>query len=282
MICALSRAPGRLCAALVLAVGLSPAPRAQPDAIGQIEEMRRDRKPVEATDAVRLSFGSSYARKPARQRDALHARELVELLEPYYVRASLAHGGAEARIAVGSSGAPVGDFAMDRRGAYEILPSGPRALSGLELRIRHGVLVVEHAAGRLDAWMARTRTRVLGTTVLFDADSTRLNQFVFLERGHLQFPDHGIDVQGHNVAFRLRPGGIPQRVSLSEAERRRLRREVEHLTDRVWRGRPLWARPAFYLPVGVAVGAAAVLLLTRDGGGGADVLDGTLTIRIPD
>ena len=70
---------------------------AQPAAIGAIEEMRSGRSRVDSTDAVRLSAAALYARRPARQRDALHERELVELLEPYYVRATLLRGGAEGR-----------------------------------------------------------------------------------------------------------------------------------------------------------------------------------------
>ena len=140
---------------------------------------------------------------------------------------------------------------------------------------------MEHAAGRLDAWARGTLTRVLGTTVLFDVDSTRAEQYLFLEHGHVQFPDYGIDVEGRNVAFRLRAGAAPERLQLSDAERRGLRREVDFLAEGVWRDTPFWRKPAFLIGAGVVVGVGALLLFTGDDGG-PDTYRGTVSVPLPD
>jgi hypothetical protein len=227
---------------------------------------------------VRLTATPAYARKPARQRDALHARELVELLEPYYVRVNLRHGATRTQVYAGSSGATVGGVELQRRGAYEILPDRVDPLSGLELRIRHGVLVIEHAAGRLDAWASGTLMRVRGTTVLLAVDSTRADALCFLREGHVEFPEYGIDAQGANVVWRLREGVAPERLVLGAVAQRELIREVRHLTGGVWSTpRPFYTRPAFLIPVGaVAVGGAVLLLTSGDGRASGEV-----TVQIP-
>lgn len=265
-----------------LALGPAAEALAQRETVGSIEEMRRDRRSVDSTDAVRLTSSPAYTRKPARKRDVLHTGELVELLEPYYVRAKLSYGSTRTRIYAGSSGEPIRAIELQQRGAYEIRPSGVDPLSGLELHIRHGVLVVDHAAGRLDTWVRGTLMRVFGTTVLFATDSTSTEAFCFLREGHVTFPEYGIDASGSDVMWRLRDGLPPERLAMSVAERGLLRHEVEHLTNDVWSSgpRPLWKKPGFYLPVGAAVlGAGLYFILKPSDDSG---LSGDVLIRFPD
>jgi hypothetical protein len=266
----------------VLALGLlaGPPAQAQGEAVGSIEEIRRGRTPVDSTASVRLTASPAYARKPARQRDALHLRELVELLEPYYVRVNLERGATRTRVYAGSSGARIGEVELQRRGAYEILPDRVDPLSGLELRIRHGVLVIEHAAGRLDAWAGGTLMRIRGTTALVAVDSTQAEALCFLREGHIEFPEHEMDSQGRYLAWRLREGFAPERIILSAPQQRRLVREVEHLSSGVWRGpRPFYQRPGFYIPVGAAVIGGGILLLTsRDDRGR---VSGDVIVEVP-
>ena len=247
--------------------------------VGSIEEIRRDQTPVDSAAAVLLTAAPAYARKPARPNDALHVRELVELLEPYYVRATLDYGQTRSRLFAGSSGAHIATVELQRSGAYEILADRVDPLSGLELRIRHGVVVVEHAAGRLDTWVSGTLMQVFGTTILFAADSTATEAYCFLQEGHVTFPAYGIDLEGRDVAWRLRDGHPPERLRLGAAERKQFRREVEFLSSDVWRGpRPFYLKPGFYLPVGAAVIGAGILLLTA----GGDRASGEAIIQIPD
>jgi hypothetical protein len=236
---------------------------AQGEAVGTIEEIRRGRTPVAETPSIRLTASPAYARKPARQRDALHVREIVELLEPYYVRANLHFGETRSRVVAGSSGARVDTVVLQRRGAYEILRNRVDPLSGLELRIRHGVIVIEHAAGRLDAWASGTLMRIRGTTALVAVDSTQTEALCFLREGHIEFPEYGIETEGVNVAWRLREGVAPERLVLTAGAQRQLIREVHHLSSGVWSPpRPFYLRPEFYIPVGAAVIVGGVLLLT--------------------
>ena len=269
--------------AIVCLLALMPTVRAQGERVGSIEEMRQGQTRVDSTSGVRLTATPAYARKPARQRDALHVRELVELLEPYYVRASLHYGGTQSQLYVGSTGARIDTVELQRRGAYEILPHRVDPLSGLELRIRHGVIVVEHAAGRLDAWASGTLTRIFGTTVLFAVDSTRAEALLFLREGHVAFPDYGIDFSGQDAAWRLRDGLAPEFLQLGVAEWQQLRHEVEFLSDDLWHAaRPLYQRPEFYLPVGAAVLGAVAFVLLADGDDGGDRVAGDVIVRIPD
>jgi hypothetical protein len=264
----------------LLGLGLLAAPgaQAQGEAVGSIEEMRRGRTPVETTSSVRLTATPAYARKPARQRDALHVRELVELLEPYYVRVNLQYGATRTRFYAGSSGATVGGVELQRRGAYEILPDRVDPLSGLELRIRHGVLVIEHAAGRLDALASGTLMRISGTTLLLAVDSTRTDALCFLREGHVEFPEYGIHTQEPNVVWRLREGVAPERIVLGPGAQRQLIREVQHLSSGVWSPpRPFYLRPEFYIPVGAAVVIGGAILLTS----GSDRGYGDVNVYIP-
>jgi hypothetical protein len=264
----------------LLAHGLLAAPgaQAQGETVGRIEEIRRGRTPVDSTASVRLTASPAYARKPARQRDALHVRELVEVLEPYYVRVNLQHGATRTRIYAGSSGARIGEVELQRRGAYEILPDRVDPLSGLELRIRHGVLVIEHAAGRLDAWVGGTLMQIRGTTALIAVDSTQTEALCFLREGHIVFPEYGIDVEESNVAWRLREGVAPERLVLSAGAQRQLIREVRHLSSGVWSPpRPFYLRPEFYIPVGAAVIIGGAILLTS----GSDRGYGEVNVYIP-
>ncbi|MEM1041059.1 MAG: hypothetical protein AAGI91_00370 [Bacteroidota bacterium] len=262
----------------LLAFGFAADALAQRETVGSIEEIGRDRRSVDSTDAVRLTSTPVYTRKPARRQDALHIGELVELLEPYYVRANLSRGTTRTRLFAGSSGASINVFELEERGAYEILPGGVDPLSGLELRIRHGVMVLEHAAGRLDVWVDSTLMRIFGTTVLIAADSASTEAFCFLQQGHVAFPDYGIDARGSDVMWRLRAGAAPERIGMGAVVQEQFRQEIRHITHEVW---PVafWRKPGFYLPVGAAVLGAGLYFLLRPGGG--DGRSGDVLIRLP-
>lgn len=278
------RARAAVAALVLLGAGGSAAPavRAQPATVGRIEELRQDRAPVDSTRAVRLTSRPAYARKAARRADALHDREFVELLEPFYVRSSLAYGTTRTRVVAGSSGGTVGSFELQRRGGYEVRQNRFAPLTGLELQIRHGVLLIEHAAGEIDAWAGATRMRITGTTVLVSADSSRADALCFLREGHVAFPEYGITFEGRDVAWRLRDGVRPERLTLGAADEARLQREVRHLSTDVWRAhaRPLWRRPRFYLPVGGAalVGAGVLTFVALRG----DRASGAVVVPFPD
>lgn len=267
---------------------LAPAVLAQGEEVGSIEEIRQGGAAGEAvkepTPGILLTASPAYTRKAAQRRAALHLREIVELREPYYVRASLRYHGARSRLYVGSTGARIDTVTLQRRGAYEILPSGIDPLSGLELRIRHGVIVVEQAAGQLDAFVKGTLTSIFGTTVLFATDSTSTDALLFLREGHIAFPEHGIEFRGQDAAWRLRAGFAPEPLQLDVAEWQQLRQEVEFLSDDLWTAsRPFYQRPSFYVPVAIAViggGVAAAILLSGGEDGGGRV-GGEVVIRIP-
>lgn len=275
---------GAVAAALCLLL-LASAAHAQGEEVGSIEEIREGGEAgaeVRApTPGVLLTASPAYTRKAAQRRAALHLREVVEIREPYYVRASLRYGGARSRLYVGSTGARIDTVTLQRRGAYEILPSGVDPLSGLELRIRHGVIVVEQAAGQLDAFVKGTLTSIFGTTVLFATDSTSADALLFLREGHIAFPAYGIEFRGQDAAWRLRAGFAPEPVRLDVAEWQQLRQEVEFLSDDLWAAsRPFYQRPSFYVPAAVAVigaGVAAVLLSNGDDGR----IGGDVVVRIP-
>ena len=243
--------------------------------------MRLGAARVAETPAVRLTSRPAYARKPAREADPLHDREFVELLEPVYVKSFLDFGTTRTRVVAGSSGGRVGTVELQRRGGYEVRRNRFEPLTGLELQLRHGVLVVEHAAGVIDAWASATRMRILGTTVLIAVDSTNAEAICFLREGHLTFPDYGLDFAGRDVAWRLRDGARPERITLGPGEADRLRREVRRLSRDVWTGRarPLWRRPSFYLPAGAALVGAGVLTFVALRGGDAS---GTVVVPFPD
>lgn len=266
----------------------APAVHAQGEEVGSIEEIReggeRGEEVREPAPGVLLTLSPSYTRKAAQRRAALHIREIVELLEPYYVRASLRYGGTRSQLYIGSTGARLDDVDLKRSGAYEILPSGVDPLSGLELRIRHGVIVVEQAAGQLDAFVKGTLTSIFGTTVLFATDSTSADAFLFLREGHIAFPNYGIEFRGQDAAWRLRAGIAPEPVRLDVAEWQQLRQEVEFLSADLWAvSRPFYQRPSFYVPAAVAVVgagvAAAILLSGGDDDGGR--VGGEVIVRIP-
>jgi hypothetical protein len=144
-------------------------------------------------------------------------------------------------------------------GSYEILRDSVGSVGGLELVVKQGVMIVEHARGGLLAVAAGIRTRIFGTTVLFAVDADDAAGTVFVREGHIAFPDYGIDAPGGNRAWHLRRGQAPVELILTGPELRRWQQEVEYTTQSVWHRTPFWQTPKFLLPAAAVAGGIGCL-----------------------
>lgn len=207
--------------------------------------------------------------QPVRAETPLFLRDLVRvtrrdvLLDLRFVREDL-----RSRAILGTR--------LDQVGTYEIGDTTVAGVSRLQLVVRQGVLVIEHAAGEIEAVAAGIRTRITATTVLVQVDPTESSGMLYLKEGTMHYPDYDLTVTEPNSAWELRRGERPVPLTLEAAAHRLWQREIAHNVRSAWRP-PLWRRPAFYVPAAAALVGGGVYLLTRDG----KTATGTVVITIP-
>ena len=263
-------------AAVVLLASGSVEARAQRQ-VGHVARIAETRgRFVDASSRGEL-WQTGGLRAPIRREAPLRTRDILRLRERVHVELRFQTPPLETNAYLGSQ-------RLSAVGSYEILTDSVGDVSRLQLVVRQGVLVVEHARGGLLVFAAGIRTRVIGTTALFAVDSGGTSGTLFVQEGHIAFPDYGIDAVGANRAWRLQAGRRPVELVLAGPERSRLQNEVKYTTESVWRAvRPWWQRPAFYVPAlaGAGVSACAVAgCFGGDGGGGT--AQGGVAITIPE
>ncbi len=253
---------------LTLSAALFEGAVAQAPQVGLVERILEARgRPIPTTEHATIlrpeGALSVRADAPLFFRDIVRVTRSGVLLDLRFVREDL-----ESRAILGTR--------LEDVGIYEILDSTVAGLTRLQLVVRQGVLVVEHAAGELEAVAAGIRARFTGTTVLFRVDETESSGIVYLMEGTMYYPDYDLTVTGPDRAWALRRGERPVPLTLAPEAHRLWQREIAHNASSAWRP-PFWRRPAFYLPAAAALAGGGVYLLTRNG----ETAEGTVTIRIP-
>jgi hypothetical protein len=215
------------------------------------------------------STGAEF-RSQVRQNAPLLVRDLVRLRERIIVGLDLWQPGFATRVYLGSHKlSPVGGF--------EILPGTVSSLSALQLVVKQGVMVVEHARGELLVVANGISTKILSTTVLFEVDSLAKTGIVFLQEGHIRFPAYDVEGIGQNRAWRLRPNQPPEEFVPTGNQLKQWRHEVQYSTQSVWHRTPFWQKPSFLLPAAavLAGGIGCVAAGCLDGGGSNVDVPGT-------
>jgi hypothetical protein len=254
--------------ALTLSATLVAGATAQVPQVGLVERiLEGSGRPIPTTEHA--SILRREGAQPVRAETPLFLRDLVRvtrrdvLLDLRFVRADLA-----SRAILGTR--------LDQVGTYEIGDTTVAGVSRLQLVVRQGVLVIEHAAGEIEAVAAGIRARITATTVLVQVDPTESSGIVYLREGTMHYPDYDLTVTEPNSAWVLRRGERPEPLMLAPAAHRLWQREIAHNVRSAWRP-PLWQRPGFYIPAAAAVVGGGVYLLTRNG----ESATGTVIITIP-
>jgi hypothetical protein len=220
---------------------------------------------VESTRWAEI-WHASQLPSQVRKKDRVAIRDIVRLRRRITVELDINRPDLVTKAFLGS-------HKLSAVGGYEILPGSLDKLSALQLVVKQGVLVVEHARGQLMAVACSTRVKVIGTTVLFQVDSLTQTGTVFLLDGHISYVDYDMDETGQNRAWRVKPGQRPQEFVPTGGELKQWRHEVDYATHTVWRSTPFWQKPSFLLPaaavVAGAVGCAAAGCFS--GGDGSSV-----------
>lgn len=212
------------------------------------------------------------------KRDApVLTRDLVRMHERIFINISFKNPAFDTEAYFGST-------EISAVGSYEIMENTVGTVSGLQLVVKQGVMVVEHARGELLVLAAGIRTRIFGTTMLFAVDSAAGEAIAYLREGSLSFADYDIEAKGHDRVWRLRPGQAPVEVFAPAANPQRWQQETKYTTESVWKGTPFWQTPAFLIPAGAVVaggiGCAAAGCFSGDDGDGRST--GTVTVNIPE
>jgi hypothetical protein len=247
--------------------------------IAKIAEKRG--KFLEQTSRAEL-WRTSALRMQVTRAAPLLSRDIVRLRERIFVNLSFNQPAFTTEVYLGSTESSVS-------GSYEILESSIDTLPGLQLVVKQGVMVVDHARGELlvvaGAIAGAIRARIFGTTVLFAVDSASGTGTVYLSEGHLSFPDYGIDARGSNRVWRVRAGQPPVEVFAPAADPARWQHQVEYTSESVWQTTPFWQSPWFLVPAAAAVGGGVACLATScltDGEGLPVGSRGGVDVTIPE
>lgn len=227
---------------------------------------------VDQTSRAELWRASALSAQVKRSAP-IQYRDIVRLRDRVYLNLSFDQAAFKTEVYLGSN-----DVAGT--GSYEILENAIGAVTGLQLVVKQGVMVVDHARGELLVVAAGIRTRIFGTRVLFVVDSAAQEATAYLSEGHLSFPDYAIDARGTNRVWKLKPGQAPQEVFAPASDPARWQREVNYSTESVWHATPFWQTPAFLVPA-AAVVAGSVGCLATSCLGGAPSSRGGVVISIP-
>lgn len=229
---------------------------------------------VDQTSRAELWRSSALSLQVKRTTPILY-RDIVRLRERIYLDLSFDQSDFRTEVYLGSTDAA-------GTGSYEILENTVGALRGLQLVVKQGVMVVDHARGDLLVVAHGIRTRIFGTRVLFMVDSAAQEGTVYLSEGHLSFPDYAIDVQGKNRVWKLKPGLAPVEVFAPASDPSRWQRDVKYSTESVWHATPFWQSPAFLVPAAAVVaGGVGCLATSCVGGGGDQASHGGVVVTIP-
>lgn len=200
-------------------------------------------------------------------------QDIVRLRERIVVDLSFRQPSLETNVYLGSR--QLADV-----GSYEILRDSVGTVGGLQLVVKQGVMIIQHAHGGLLAVAADIRVRIFGTTVLFVVEPDGASGTMFVQEGHIAFPDYGIDASGRNRAWHLQRGQPPTELTLTDPELKRWQQEVKYSTQSVWHRTPFWQSPAFLVPAAAVVGGVGCLAAGCFGGNNDS--RGGVVITIPE
>jgi hypothetical protein len=260
-----------LLSCLLLASGV--AAQREVGVVARIAEQKG--KFVDQTSRAELwrSTGRLQVKRDAR----VLTRDLVRMHERAYINISFKNPAFETEAFFGST-------EISAVGSYEIQEDTVGLVSGLQLVVKQGVMVVDHARGELLVLAAGIRTRIVGTTMLFVVDSVAGEGLAYLRDGSFSFPDYGVEAKGNDRVWRLRPGQAPVELFAPAADPARWHREVQYTTETVWKGTPFWQTPAFLIPtvavVAGGIGCAAAGCFSGDDGPGTST--GSVSATIPE
>jgi hypothetical protein len=230
---------------------------------------------VDATSRAELWHMGGELRTEVRRADTLLYQDIVRLRDRIIIDLQFRQPTLETNVYLGSR-------QLSDVGSYEILRDSVGAVSGLTLVVKQGVMVVEHARGQLLILAAGIRTRIFGTTVLFQVEPGAARATAFLREGHIGFPDYNVEASGKDRAWRLEPGHPPVELVLTGQELRRWQQEVKYTTQSVWQARAFWQKPSFLVPAAaVVVGGVGCLAAGCFDGGGGGTSQGGVVITIP-
>ena len=270
------RVPRRLiCALLGVVFAFVPPDAVLGQEVGYVDRIKEDKKVTAQTDAARL-FRAGADGSPLSVRLRLLDQDLLRVDRPgLLVDLFFDRAGLKSDVYLGTRQDGV-------TGAYVIRDTTIDALSTLQLVVQQGVLVVDHAAGRLETVAAGIRTWIKGTKVLFSVDPGATDGVLFLAEGSISFPDYEMEASGEGRAWRLRRGQQPIELFLTGPELRRWERELTYNSEAAWRpARPFWKQPRFLIPLGGVLIGSAVLCASDVICGGGYSRDGYITIRLP-
>jgi hypothetical protein len=247
--------------AVVLAALLPDTARAQDVGVGKVYRIAEEKQSVDSTRRAELWRTRAGLRGQVRRDARLEVRDVVLLRDRIIVDLRFDQPGLASDAYLTSH--------LASGGGYEILGSDAvDTLSRLQLVVRQGVMVVQHARGQLRVLANGTRTDIRGTTVLFEVDSLTQTGRVFLQQGHITFPDYSMVGIGENRAWRLKPGQKPEEFVPSGEQLKQWRHEVRYATYSVWHPTPFWQKPSFLLPAAAVVvgGVGCAVAGCFDGG----------------
>lgn len=258
--------------------------------VGQVARIAEKRGHyVDSTTRAEL-WRTGTLREQVRRAAPLLYQDIVRLRERIVVDLSFRQPGQQTTVYLSSRrpeqetalNAGAGSRELSDIGSYEILRDSAAAVGGLQLVVKQGVMIVDHARGELLAVAAGIRTRIFGTTVLFSVDAGDATGTMFLREGHIAFPDYSIDASGQDRAWRLRRGQAPVELVLTASELKSWRQEVKYATQSVWQRVPFWQSPSFLLPAAAVVaGGVGCLAAGCFSGGDDDGSQGGVVITIP-
>jgi len=235
---------------------------------------------VDETSRAELWRSGPDLHQQVKRSTPLLYRDIVRLRDRIFLDLSFKQSAFETNVYLGTT-------ELSAVGSYEILQGSVGGVSGLELVVKQGVMVVDHARGELLVLANGIRTKIFGTTALFVVDSAAGEGTVYLSRGHLAFPDYGIDAQGTGRVWRLNVGQPPVEVFAPAADPQRWQSEVQYTTKTVWQGaKPFWQKPSFFVPAAAVVvggvGCLATSCLGSDGAGVTPGSRGGVVVTIPE
>jgi hypothetical protein len=248
--------------------------------VGKIFRIAQDKGQIlDETRRAEIWRAGAEFRSQVRRGAPVAIRDLVRLRERILIDLRFDQPGL-------TTNAYLGSHRLSSVGGYEIMRGDVSSLSALQLVVKQGVMVVEHARGELLVVANGISTRILGTTVLFEVDSLTKTGTVFLQEGHIAFPDYRMDEAGQDRAWRVKPGQRPEEFVPTGSQLKQWRHEVQYATHSVWSKTPFWQKPSFLLPAAavVAGGVGCIVAGCLDGGSGVAVpgtSNGGVDITIP-